>query len=126
MSEVISDTPLTDAVIQRMTIRGPLVYVRLDDCRKIERKLREQLAARESITEAMWNGLARGLFLAWDMGCKTPRQIFEFLTKTGYGVPQWMLDESEMKALDHAVSKGTRAVLVYKAMREARQEGGAS
>jgi len=40
----MSDTPLSDAVVQRKVIKGHFVYVRLDDCRKIERRLRAEIA----------------------------------------------------------------------------------
>lgn len=65
-----------------------------------------------------WDGLARAIMMAFDMGAKTPRALFKHLTLTGREIPDWMREESEMKALDHVPSKGTRAVLIYRAMTE--------
>ncbi|MDR6511433.1 hypothetical protein J2792_002305 [Novosphingobium capsulatum] len=65
-----------------------------------------------------WDGLARSLMMAFDMQTKTPRAIFKHLDLCGMPIPQWMRDESEMKHLDHVPSKGTRAVLIYRAMTE--------
>lgn len=85
---------------------------------------KEQAARREEVPEYAWNGIARDLFLAWDFGCKTPRELFEFIERCGREIPQWLRDEPEMKALDHTPSKGTRAVIVYKAIHEAIIRGG--
>ena len=85
---------------------------------------KEQAARREEVPEHAWNGIARDLFLAWDMGCKTPRELFDFIERCGGEIPQWLRDEPEMKALDHTPSKGTRAVIVYKAIHEAIIRGG--
>jgi len=68
--------------------------------------------------ESAWSGLARALMMAFDMESKTPRQIFEHLRRTGQAIPQWLRDEPEMKHLDHVPSKGTRAVIIYRAMLE--------
>lgn len=67
-------------------------------------------------TEAMWDGLARAIVMWMDMGDKTPRALFKHLDRSGIAAPQWLRDELEMRALDHVPSKGTRAVLVYRAM----------
>lgn len=99
--------------------------MRLIEALWAEREAQEKRIAElevDEVTESMWGGLARDLFLAWDMGCKTPRQIFDHLTRCGREIPQWMRDEPEMQNIDHTVSKGTRAVLVYNAMRAGRQE----
>lgn len=72
----------------------------------------------EEITEAMWGGLARDIMMWLDMSPKTPRALFKHLERIGREVPQWLRDEPEMKHLDHVPSKGTRCVLIYKAMRE--------
>lgn len=76
----------------------------------------------EQPTEAMWGGLARDIMMWLDMGDKTPRALFAHLERTGYRgkVPQWLRDEPEMKNLDHVPSKGTRCVLIWRAMEEAR------
>jgi len=69
--------------------------------------------------EEAWSGLARALMMAFDMECKTPRQIFQHLDRTGKAIPQWLRDEPEMQHLDHVPSKATRAVIIYRAMLEA-------
>ncbi|SCY68832.1 hypothetical protein SAMN05660666_02478 [Novosphingobium aromaticivorans] len=84
-----------------------------------ERKLREALWTPR---EAAWSGLARDLMLAFDMGCRTPREIFQHLDRCGKPIPQWLRDEGEMKHLDHVPSKGTRAVIIYRAMLEPAME----
>jgi hypothetical protein len=67
-------------------------------------------------TEAMWGGLARSIMLGFDAGSLNPRKLFKHLERCGYGIPQWLRDEPEMKSLDHVISKGTRCVIVYRAM----------
>jgi len=67
-------------------------------------------------TEIMWGGLARQIILWMDMHPKTPRALFDHLRRSGHDVPQWLRDEPEMQNLDHVPSKGTRAVLIYRAM----------
>lgn len=68
-------------------------------------------------TELMWDGLARQImeWLSFD-GRKTPRRLFGHLTLIGHEIPQWLKDEPEMDNLDHVPSKGTRCVILYKAM----------
>lgn len=68
-------------------------------------------------TEAQWNGLARTIMLWLCFGPPhTPRSLLKHLKRMGAEVPSWLLEESEMKALDHSMSKGTRCTIVYKAM----------
>ena len=69
-------------------------------------------------TEAQWSGFARRIMMAWDLGCDTPRKMFEYFKMANVQVPQWMQAELEMQNLDHAPSKGTRATLIYRAMIE--------
>jgi len=68
--------------------------------------------------EAMWSGLARSIMMWMDMsnGPKLPRDLLTHLRRSGVDAPQWLLDEPEMKTLDHSMSKGGRCVLIYKAM----------
>ena len=69
--------------------------------------------------EEMWTNLARDIIMWMDMyeGSKmTPRNLFLHLGRIGTIVPQWLKDEPEMKCLDSVPSKGTRAVLIYRAM----------
>lgn len=74
-------------------------------------------------TEAQWGGLARQIIFWMDMQPKTPRALFKHLERSGWEIPQWLRDEPEMRNLDHTVSKGTRAVLVYRAMIDAIERG---
>lgn len=67
-------------------------------------------------TEQMWDGLARAIIMWMDMHPKTPRALFKHLESIGEPIPQWLRDEYEMKNLDHIPSKGTRAVIIYRAM----------
>lgn len=67
-------------------------------------------------TDEQWDGLARAIIMWLDMEPKTPRALFDHLENSGHDIPQWMRDEEEMDQLDHVPSKGTRAVLIYKAM----------
>ena len=69
-------------------------------------------------TELQWGGLARDIFMAWDTGCRTPRDLFAHLDMVMQPIPQWLRDEPEMKNLDHVPSKGTRAAIIYRAMLE--------
>jgi hypothetical protein len=69
-------------------------------------------------TEVQWDGLARAIMMWLDMHPKTPRALFQHLKASGRDIPEWLRDEDEMKALDHVPSKGTRCVLIYRAMVE--------
>lgn len=68
--------------------------------------------------EAMWDGLPRAIMLWLDFERPTPRNLFQHLKSSGYEIPAWMREEGELKALDHVPSKGTRCVLIYRAMVE--------
>jgi hypothetical protein len=81
------------------------------------------IAAIKKPTEAQWGGLARQIIFWMDMQPKTPRALFKHLERSGWEIPQWLRDEPEMKHMDHTVSKGTRAVLVYRAMIDAIERG---
>ena len=75
-------------------------------------------------TEDQWGGLARDIIMWHDMyegNRRTPAALFLHLKMSGKDIPKWLRDESEMKNLDHVPSKGTRAVIIYKAMIEAGQ-----
>jgi hypothetical protein len=77
-----------------------------------------EAAARDLWTpnKELWGGLARDLVMWLDMTPKTPRALFKHLERCGREIPQWLRDEPEMQHLDHVPSKGTRAVLIYRAM----------
>jgi hypothetical protein len=82
------------------------------------------MSAPESLTvpveapEAMWDGLPRAIMMWLDFERSTPRELFRHLKLSGYEVPDWMREEGELQALDHVPSKGTRCVLIYRAMLE--------
>ncbi|MDE2096348.1 MAG: hypothetical protein KGL39_03815 [Patescibacteria group bacterium] len=86
----------------------------------------EKIAADRSVrlvlaepSKEMWSGLARDIVMWTGMHCAgdlTPRNLFLHLERLGREIPQWLRDEPEMKSLDHVPSKGTRAVIIYKAM----------
>jgi len=67
-------------------------------------------------TEEQWSGLARDIVMWLDMDRPTPRALFDHLHRLGVAVPGWLGVEPEMQNLDHVVSKGTRAVVIYRAM----------
>lgn len=70
-------------------------------------------------TEEQWGGLARAIVFwmrSYPSNKHTPATLVEFITSLGHAVPEWMGDENELRATDHVISKGTIAVLIYKAM----------
>jgi hypothetical protein len=74
-------------------------------------------------TEDQWGGLARDIVMWMDMEPKTPRALFKHLERSGRDIPQWLRDEPDMKNLDKVPPKGTRAVIIYKAMIEGCANG---
>jgi len=74
------------------------------------------LAELREPTEEMWGGLARDLMMWLDFQTKTPKALFAHLENLGVDIPQWLRDEAEMQHLDHVPSKGTRCVIIFKAM----------
>jgi len=68
--------------------------------------------------EEMWDGLPRQIMMWLDFGAPTPANLFKHLERSGWAIPDWLRDEPEMKALNHVPSKGTRCVLIYRAMVE--------
>jgi hypothetical protein len=81
-----------------------------------EIKAQDHVVAPEQPTEAQWGGLARDIMMWMDMRPLTPRALFRHLDQLGRDIPQWLRDEPEMQALDHVPSKGTRCVIIYRAM----------
>lgn len=68
-------------------------------------------------TKEMWgNDLVRALIFWQRTERPTPSKLFLHCKNCGVAVPQWLSDEPEMKNLDHVTSKGTVAVLIYRAM----------
>lgn len=78
----------------------------------------KQMLVPVEAPEAMWDGLPRQIMLWLDFERPTPRFLFIHLERSGYAIPAWMREEGELKALDHVPSKGTRCVLIYRAMIE--------
>lgn len=79
--------------------------------------LADVLAAMREPSEAMWGGLARDIVFWLDTTDKrTPRSLFKFLGNVGREVPEWIKTHMEMANLDHAISKGTRATIIFLAM----------
>lgn len=71
-------------------------------------------------TEEQWGGLARDIMQSFLMADgRTPRALLAFLESIGREIPQWLRDEPEMRSLDHTLTKGTRCVMIYRAMVEA-------
>jgi hypothetical protein len=70
----------------------------------------------EEPTEAQWGELARDIMLAFDMSCKSPALLLNFLKNVGREIPKWLLDEVRDPASTHVLSKGTRVVIIYRAM----------
>jgi hypothetical protein len=83
---------------------------------KAFQRLDALLAELREPDEAMWGGLARQMMLWLGFERATPRTLFTHLQSSGYEIPQWLRDEPEMQALDHVPSKGTRCVLIFRAM----------
>lgn len=70
-------------------------------------------------TKDQWGGLARAIVFwmrSYQSSKHTPATLIEFITSLGHEVPEWMGDEAELRTKDHVISKGTAAVLIYKAM----------
>jgi hypothetical protein len=79
--------------------------------------LADVMAALREPSEAMWGGLARDIVFWLDTTDKrTPRSLFKFLGNVGREVPEWIKTHMEMANLDHAISKGTRATIIFLAM----------
>lgn len=75
-----------------------------------------QLVPKEPV-EAMWCGLARRIMVWLEFNDRhTPRSLLDHLNNSTGGIPDWIKEEPEMVNFDHSLSKGTRAVILYKAM----------
>lgn len=75
-------------------------------------------------TEEQWGGLARDIMLAFDMNAKSPALLINVLTNLGHEIPQWLRDEIKDPESTYVLSKGTRAVIIYRAMLAASQQKG--
>ena len=74
-------------------------------------------------TGEQWGGLARDIiFWLRSDSHQTPESLIEFLRNMGNEIPAWLTDEPEMKNVQHVISKGTLAAIIYKAMLAAAPE----
>jgi hypothetical protein len=74
------------------------------------------LVPREPTREMWGDDLVRWLIRWCGYDRPTPKALLTDL-KLGYGpAPLWLEAEAEMQDQDHVVSKGTRAVFIYRAM----------
>ena len=73
-------------------------------------------------TVEMLGGLAHGIMLAFDINAKSPALLINVLTNLGHEIPQWLRDEIKDPESNHVLSKGTRAVIIYRAMLAASQQ----
>lgn len=73
-------------------------------------------------SKPMWeDDLVRCIIRWMRYGDTTPHKLFTELALSGVKVPKWLVDEPEMAPGEHVVSKGTCAVIVYRAMIDAHQ-----
>lgn len=94
-----------------------------DQTNQIETAIRKALAEDWATppSKEMWGELARDIIFWHDTNTdRKPSSLFEFLERIGRDIPQWLREEPEMQNLDHAISKGTRAVLIFRAMAKVR------
>lgn len=69
--------------------------------------------------EEQWNGLGRSIMSWMDFGDgRTPATLVKHLKATGKSIPDWLTHDVEMTNMDHTPSKGTRCMLIYRAMVE--------
>lgn len=73
-------------------------------------------------TVEMLGGLASCIMLAFDINAKSPALLINVLTNLGHEIPQWLRDEIKDPESNHVLSKGTRAVIIYRAMLAASQQ----
>jgi hypothetical protein len=67
--------------------------------------------------EVMWDGITRRI-IQWmtESRDKTPRDLLKFIKMSVGRVPDWLANSPDMQNMDHVLSVGTRAVLIYQAM----------
>lgn len=74
-------------------------------------------------TEQQWAGLARDIMMGYDLGAKSPRALLKHLHFSGTTAPEWLQRELGDGTSEAVLSKGSRCVLIYKAMVHAIQQG---
>lgn len=67
-------------------------------------------------TEEQWGGLARDIMMAFDLGGKSPASLLANMRLRWEELPEWMRKELHDPESTAVLSKGTRAVLIYRAM----------
>lgn len=67
-------------------------------------------------TEEQWGGLARDIMMAFDLGGKSPASLLKNMRLKWGELPEWMRKELNDPESNAVLSKGTRAVLIYRAM----------
>ena len=75
-------------------------------------------------TEEQWGGLARDIMMAFDLGGKSPASLLANMRFSWEDLPEWMRKELHDPESTAVLSKGTRAVLIYRAMLAAAIDGG--
>lgn len=75
------------------------------------------LSAPWTPEEKHWDGLPRDIMMWLDMDSKpTAGSLFQHLKRCGSEIPEWLLAEPELQSLGSVPSKGTRVVILYKAV----------
>lgn len=74
-------------------------------------------------TEEQWGGLARDIMMGYDLGAKSPRELLKHLHFSGTNAPEWLQHELGDGTSEAVLSKGSRCVLIYKAMVHAIKQG---
>lgn len=75
-------------------------------------------------TEQQWSGLARDIMMGYDLGAKSPRALLQHLQFSGATAPEWLRHELGDGTGEAVLSKGSRCVLIYKAMVHAIKQDG--
>lgn len=94
-------------------------FVKMDNPDYAQYLRKDWVMVPRDATEDQWGGLARSIMMWLDMAGnrpKLPEDLLAHLERSGVEAPAWLLEEGEMKAIGHSMSKGTRCVLIYKAM----------
>ena len=107
------------------SIRDQILEGKMDDSEEVqsyaafrETVVKETIQKMQDIppSDEQYGGLARAIVFAFELYAPTPNGLLTHLKLSGIDAPQWLLDEPEMRRRGHAISKGTRAVIIYKAM----------
>lgn len=77
-------------------------------------------------TEEQWGGLARDIIMAFDLGGKSPASLLANMRLRWEELPEWMRKELHDPESTAVLSKGTRAVLIYRAMLAAAPQAAAA